>query len=150
MNSALKRRAGIVLAFCIIVSGCGEKLVVPSNEAETVAAQSDLSAVPEDAADADSLIDRKPRKILSPDEKRRVANLLKIYREARATAASGDEAALKESAQNRQLAEEGLDKIDPNIMAAERRREAALDEREFDKKVDALLREQNEKPASQP
>lgn len=140
----------MILAFCMIVSGCGEKLVVPSNEAETVAAQPDISAVPGDAADEDSLADRKPRKILSPDEKRRVANLLKIYREARVTGATGDEAALKASAQNRQLAEEGLDKIDPNIMAAERRREAALDERAFDKKVDALLREQDKKPATRP
>lgn len=150
MNSALKRRAGMILAFSIILSGCGEKLVVPSNETEAVAAQSDVGAMPDDAANDESLADRKPRKILSPDEKRRVANLLKIYREARAAGTSDDEAARLASAQNRQLAEEGLDRIDPNILAAERRREAALDEREFDKKVDALLRAQDKQPTTQP
>jgi len=133
----------------MLMAGCGEKLVAPSNEAETVATQGDVDLVPDDAANDEGLADRKPRKILSPDEKRRVANLLKIYRESRATGATDDEAARVASAQNRQLAEEGLDRIDPNILAAERRREAALDQREYDKKVDALAREQ-EKAATRP
>jgi len=149
MNSALTRRVGIILAFSMLMAGCGEKLVAPSNEAETVATQGDVDLVPDDAANDEGLADRKPRKILSPDEKRRVANLLKIYRESRATGATDDEAARVASAQNRQLAEEGLDRIDPNILAAERRREAALDQREYDKKVDALAREQ-EKAATRP
>jgi len=139
----------MILALSMLMAGCGDKFVVPSNEAETVAAQSDVDAVPGDVAEDESFADRKPRKILSPDEKRRVANLLKIYRESRAAGSTGDEAARLASAQNRQLAEEGLDRIDPNILAAERRREAAQNEREFDKKVDALAREQ-EKAATRP
>jgi len=139
----------MILALSMLMAGCGDKLVVPSNEAETVAAQTDVDATPDDAANDDGLVDRKPRKILSPDEKRRVANLLKIYRDSRATGPTDDDAARQASAQNRQLAEEGLDRIDPNILAAERRREAALDERAFDKKVDALAREQ-EKAATRP
>ncbi|HWJ68810.1 MAG TPA: hypothetical protein VNS79_01995 [Sphingobium sp.] len=143
---SLNQRARVILALCVMTAGCGEVPVEQANgiaNATALAADNAVSTL-----DDDSLADRKPRKILSPDEKRRVARLLKIYRETRPD--SSPDGVHGETSDDRDLVASALDQIDPRILQDERRREATLERQEFDKSVDDMISEHEKKRAANP
>ncbi len=148
MNFGLNRWAGMILALCVVTSGCGELPADQSNGTESITAPVGSDLLPDRDVNEDVFTDRKPRKILSPDEKRRAASLLQIYRDSRVTTASDSPDDLLEKARNSNVAQEALDRIDPRIMEVERSRETAR--QEADRNVDELISEYERKRAVAP
>lgn len=135
MGQVLKQRSGIFLAFCITTSACGDTPDILTNAAQDPPPISQGTAIP-DPLTVD-VIDRKPRKILSPDERRRADALLRVYRETNA----GDDPT------DRELAIRALDEIDPRILQDERRREAARQAGEVNRSVDEMIAEREARRA---
>jgi hypothetical protein len=131
MCLSLNRRTGIILATCIFMTGCGDPLVEPANvnESQPAIESSDIARPP--VVSTGEEIDRRPRKILSPDERRRVEVLLQIYRDARTKGSQDDQ----------DIAARALDEIDPRIMKDQRARDAADARQQTDKTVADMISE---------